>query len=312
MFFEMFPKIDYNLSSVDSGFSVSMSDVFRRIKFTDNTLLNTRNFIEYQIKDGETPENVAFDFYEGVSWSWLVLLSTNIIDTTSEWPKSSYTIQREMIDPAHLGGRSYFIHDFKNFQSGDIICQSTECTPSTTCEGGINASLDNYAVVDKWHPELFRIDSTRIVGNIEQNDYITILRKQSDENYAMVGGESGCTPNPLQSQIKKVTKLSDSVHSFVLGENKISGFVDSTDLSTFDYSGKSLCDAPNSLIYKYINGDDIPVSVITEKDNVLHKNDKKRNIRLIHPSLKREIYNEMKTLISSRYSTNTTILIERK
>ena len=195
MYFEFFSKIkDYNLNGVSGGFSVSLADIFRRIKFTNKTLSNTRSFIDYNIKDGETPENISLEFYGSEEWSWLVLFSNNIIDPLAEWPKNSLETQRQLKD----SGKSYFVHDDKDIRGGDIIVKSETCsiTPGIGgCPDGISLSMENYSVVDSWDKNLYKINSSRIVGTLSEDDYITILRKNSSGEYDMIGGETFCSPH---------------------------------------------------------------------------------------------------------------------
>lgn len=44
---------------------------------------------QYDIKDGDTPENIAYRYYGTVDRFWIVLMSNNIIDPQWEWPLTS-------------------------------------------------------------------------------------------------------------------------------------------------------------------------------------------------------------------------------
>ena len=42
----------------------------------------------YQVKPGEKPEDVAYDFYGSAELHWLVLYANNIVDRYHQWPMS--------------------------------------------------------------------------------------------------------------------------------------------------------------------------------------------------------------------------------
>ena len=60
MYFEKFPKIEYNFSGVSS---VEMQDIFRRVVFTEKTLNDKINFEDYLVVQGETPDKTSDKFY---------------------------------------------------------------------------------------------------------------------------------------------------------------------------------------------------------------------------------------------------------
>jgi hypothetical protein len=46
-------------------------------------------FYTYEVKDGERPTTVAFNYYNSIDYVWLVFLSNQITDPYFEWPLSS-------------------------------------------------------------------------------------------------------------------------------------------------------------------------------------------------------------------------------
>ena len=50
--------------------------------------------LNYAIKDGESPDTVAYNYYDDPSYAWLVLLSNNIIDPYFEWPLLALVLSR--------------------------------------------------------------------------------------------------------------------------------------------------------------------------------------------------------------------------
>lgn len=45
-------------------------------------------FYPYAVKDGETPTIVAYNYYGDIGYVWLIAIANQIVDFTSQWPKS--------------------------------------------------------------------------------------------------------------------------------------------------------------------------------------------------------------------------------
>ena len=85
-YFSELPKTKFlNQTIVNLAVGVKLHKLIKNDAFA---LLN------YAIKDGESPDTVAFNYYEDTSYAWLVLLSNNIIDPYFEWPLSVYDFQQ--------------------------------------------------------------------------------------------------------------------------------------------------------------------------------------------------------------------------
>ncbi len=79
MYFSSFPTANFN--------GTELLDITRRFdlgRIADTTPLT---YMNYTIQDGETPEDIAFYYYDDPSYAWLVLLSNNILDPYTHWPK---------------------------------------------------------------------------------------------------------------------------------------------------------------------------------------------------------------------------------
>lgn len=50
---------------------------------------NVMMFYEYDVKENETPENIAYNYYDDVYKYWIILYSNNIFDVQADWPKTS-------------------------------------------------------------------------------------------------------------------------------------------------------------------------------------------------------------------------------
>lgn len=68
--------------------TIVVNSLLTRSYILPSLLRNITLFYDYDIKDGDTPENIAHRYYGDVYRYWLVLYSNNIIDPYSEWPLS--------------------------------------------------------------------------------------------------------------------------------------------------------------------------------------------------------------------------------
>jgi hypothetical protein len=85
-YFNQLPKTQFdNQTIVNLATGVKLHKLIQEDAFA---LLN------YVIKDGESPDTVAFNYYEDPSYAWLVLLSNNVIDPYYQWPLSILNFEK--------------------------------------------------------------------------------------------------------------------------------------------------------------------------------------------------------------------------
>lgn len=94
MYFKQLPAMVYSIGDV----SKLVTNIFTRITinaaFKDNAFL----FEEYSIKDNETPESVAFDYYGSTDYHWVIMLCNEIIYPWNDWAVSQDTINQNTKD----------------------------------------------------------------------------------------------------------------------------------------------------------------------------------------------------------------------
>lgn len=66
-----------------------VTNLLSRAYLIPSLLNNVMMFYEYDIKEDETPESIAYNYYDDVYKYWLILYSNNIFDIQSDWPKTS-------------------------------------------------------------------------------------------------------------------------------------------------------------------------------------------------------------------------------
>lgn len=86
-YFSYYPKTFYNVNEGSASVDV-ITNIMSRFKMQEEFKENTSVYFKYDIKDGETPEIVAYNFYGSPERHWIVLLMNNMIDPQFDWPLS--------------------------------------------------------------------------------------------------------------------------------------------------------------------------------------------------------------------------------
>ena len=88
-YFKNFPLVQYNDALV--------RNIMLKSSFIGGLNLGDTAFYTYEVKDGERPTVVAFNYYGSIDFVWLVYLSNQITDPYFEWPLSSQELDAHII-----------------------------------------------------------------------------------------------------------------------------------------------------------------------------------------------------------------------
>ena len=87
MYFESFPIISYD--SVGQGNRKFVTNLLRRVGVRAKVKSNVALFDTYDVRAGETPEELADKLYDDPELHWIVLLMNNITDRYHQWPMNN-------------------------------------------------------------------------------------------------------------------------------------------------------------------------------------------------------------------------------
>ncbi|QBP05996.1 hypothetical protein [Synechococcus phage S-B68] len=89
-YFSNFKNVRYALSSDHAGNLnyVNIKDFFRLLKVRDDIFAEDTLYTEYVVKDGERPEQIAFNEYGDEKYYYMILQINNITDFYNDWPLS--------------------------------------------------------------------------------------------------------------------------------------------------------------------------------------------------------------------------------
>jgi len=84
MYFRQFPTIPYD--SVGDGKHKDVTNLLRRVGIRAKVKTNTMLYDTYDVKNGETPESIAFKLYGDAELHWVIMMINNITDRYHDWP----------------------------------------------------------------------------------------------------------------------------------------------------------------------------------------------------------------------------------
>ena len=84
MYFKSFPIIPYD-SVGDLQFK-DVTNLLRRVGLRAKLKSNTSLYDTYDVKEGETPEMIAFKLYGDSELHWIILIVNDITDRYHQWP----------------------------------------------------------------------------------------------------------------------------------------------------------------------------------------------------------------------------------
>ena len=84
MYFSEFPTIPYDAEG--NGKFKDVKNLLRRVGVRAKIKTNTMLYDTYDVKNGETPESIAFKLYDDAELHWVVMLINDITDRFHDWP----------------------------------------------------------------------------------------------------------------------------------------------------------------------------------------------------------------------------------
>lgn len=136
--FKYFPKINYFVDNYN--FLVGI-DIAERVKINDYLKsVDAVGARDYEIKEGELPENISFTVYGRPSYAYMILLLNNIQNFYDEWPMDSKTFKNFItfkygsVANARSQNMFYYVNG--------LICDEDTYQASTDPEKYIETSYD--------------------------------------------------------------------------------------------------------------------------------------------------------------------------
>ena len=75
-----------------------LPDILRRVKLRSGIKAGAFIFTEYDVRDGEKPEDVAVKWFGDPEYHWVILMTNNITDRYYQWPLTQPQFQNFIED----------------------------------------------------------------------------------------------------------------------------------------------------------------------------------------------------------------------
>ena len=303
MYFKNFPKIILDGVTGATGSSVMAVDILRRVAFSSGGKTGSEFFLNYYVRDEDTPESISEKIYGSPEFHWVVMLFNDKFDTFFEWSMNqnkfeNYIKKKYPGVTLFLGSSGGTYGVTGSFAKNDTVIK-TDGT-GTTGWGGLVREFD---------PVLNKITITGLVAGEEFSVDDTI------KSYNASGGTL-VSQNVGESTVRKViTESSQSLHHFENSGSTFSGYDDvgggyETTKIWLDplskYNGTTQISMGSggvtygeTLLYSYVESGS-STYVVTDVKNEENKKKEKQKISLLNPTFLDQVVKEFKTLINRR------------
>ena len=95
-YFQYFPLMTYD--AVGQGNFKLVPHIIKRVKLRSGIRSGMFIFDNYDVKDGEKPEDIAFKWYGDAQLHWVILMTNNVTDRYYEWPMTEPQFQNFIED----------------------------------------------------------------------------------------------------------------------------------------------------------------------------------------------------------------------
>ena len=100
-YFSQFPMMAYDIKG-DKTYKL-VPDVIRRVKLRANIRNGMFMFDNYDVQEGEKPEDVAYKWFGNQYLHWVILMTNNITDRYYQWPLTQPQFHTHLEDKYGVG-----------------------------------------------------------------------------------------------------------------------------------------------------------------------------------------------------------------
>jgi len=95
-YFKKFPKMIYDMKN-DGNYKL-LPDILRRVK--QRSAIKSGQFIfdNYDVRDGEKPEDIAYKWFGDAQLHWVILMTNNVTNRYYDWPMNPVQFQEFLED----------------------------------------------------------------------------------------------------------------------------------------------------------------------------------------------------------------------
>ena len=165
MYFNRFPTIPYD--SVGNGKFKIVTNLLKRVSIRSKVKTNVLTFDTYDVKEGQTPEEIADKLYNDPELHWVVLMMNDITDRYHHWPKKQNQFDAYMVDKYDNVDA---VHHYEISQtSGDTTIKIDIGTDNTDHSGAtLIANYEHEIALEDQKRKIRLLDPTYIEQFVEE------------------------------------------------------------------------------------------------------------------------------------------------
>lgn len=200
MYFQKFPYTFYTLD--DRKTTQLIQNILIRNKITDDIKNSFVMYDEYDVRDGDTPEILAYKFYGDSNLHWLVLQMNEILDPRFDWPLDTRKFQDYLNSKyPDIDGIDHYEDSNENQINGNVI---------------LNASIfNNFNVGDV----VYNL-SSKGIGYITSSSSTSIIVTTTEGGFKAGNLISNNIMGTSQATITSTTSITGTPVTFYIAEDR--------------------------------------------------------------------------------------------
>ena len=167
-YFMQFPLMAYDVKG-DKSYKM-LPDILRRVKLRANIRSGLFEFDNYDVKEGETPEIIAYKWFGDSEFHWVVLMTNNITDRYYQWPLSQPQFQVHLEDKYGVGNIDSTHHYEVSQTSGPTTSRDNSHLVEVNSDASGATAVTNREYEEREQDNKRQI---RLLNQIYLNDFIT-------------------------------------------------------------------------------------------------------------------------------------------
>lgn len=296
MYFDKFPLLTY-LKDLDGEVRRQLvTDVLRRVQIKTLGKEESTFFINYDMKDGDTPESISHRLYDSTSFFWVVLMVNDALNPYYDMPLDSISLENYV--RKKYDGKYFYLVDPSDEKkvSGLTFAPDETIYSSSNVQDDFGTTQENFAVrarVVSHEPTLARVFVDGGEHTYFNTDKLIGVIRGSDVHQA------------------KITRIEDgmfALHHFGAGStityNPLSSVTGDAPLGLTATSGSYAAVGPQFYetklgVYLGISGARNAESAINNFEHETNENEKRRSIKLVHPDFIQDVVASFEQLMQN-------------
>ena len=139
-----------------------LPNILRRVKLRAGVRSGSFLFDNYDVKDGERPEDIAFKWFGDAEYHWIILMTNNITDRYYQWPLSQPQFAEHLTDKYGAGSEDA-VHHYEITQTSG---PTTSRDYSHMVE--VNSDADNPTIISNRDYEQRKQDEYRQIRLLDK------------------------------------------------------------------------------------------------------------------------------------------------